>query len=265
MITKEIYIIGNTVNNKVYIGQTMNGYKVRFKQHTQSALNPGSSQCPKLHNAMRKHGVDNFYIQVLESNVSLEEVDSKETYYIKKYKGFTEGYNTLEFGESRKGYKPSKETRQKMSKASIGRIKPQEAIDKYKATVAKRKATLIKKDNKAIVNINTGKVYKNKYELAEILEVSVATLSRACKNMRNTVKGSNYMYESYYLNSIQHRKREKGILSRMSKNLEKEQKSKIVSEYMKFRSSQEKLKVFIDTQEEIISEGFIEMDFGFDM
>ena len=73
-----IYKIINRVNNKIYIGQTINSIEQRFKQHTSAANNDYAGY---LYNAMRKYGIDNFIIEALEENDNIL-LNERERYYI---------------------------------------------------------------------------------------------------------------------------------------------------------------------------------------
>lgn len=85
-----IYIIRNTVNSKVYIGQTRTSIEQRWKEHLRHAQYGEQI----INRAMKKYGVDKFYIETLEiCNVEL--LDSKEVYYIDLYDSTdkSKGYN----------------------------------------------------------------------------------------------------------------------------------------------------------------------------
>ena len=64
-------MIVNTINDKVYIGLTSKTIEERFKEHVNKAKYEEKIIRP-LYTAMRKYGVENFYI------CSLEEVDTKD-------------------------------------------------------------------------------------------------------------------------------------------------------------------------------------------
>ena len=85
-----IYIIKNTINNKVYIGQTKTSVEQRWKEHLRHAAYGNQV----INRAMRKHGVENFYIETLEI-CNIEELDQREIYYIDLYDSTdkTKGYN----------------------------------------------------------------------------------------------------------------------------------------------------------------------------
>lgn len=53
-----IYIIRNTINNKVYIGQTKVDIQKRWKEHLRHA----SYGTQVINRAMNKYGIDKFYI-----------------------------------------------------------------------------------------------------------------------------------------------------------------------------------------------------------
>jgi hypothetical protein len=72
--TCEIYKISNIINNKVYIGKTKKyyqnnpfGFENRFKNHIICAFSKSKkNDCPKLYNAIRKYGKDNFKTELFE-------------------------------------------------------------------------------------------------------------------------------------------------------------------------------------------------------
>lgn len=85
-----IYIIKNTINSKVYIGQTKNSVEQRWKEHLRHAKYGDQV----INRAMGKYGVDKFYIETLEiCNIKL--IDYREMYYIDLYDSTdkSKGYN----------------------------------------------------------------------------------------------------------------------------------------------------------------------------
>lgn len=99
MKTGSIYIIRNTVNDKVYIGQTTVDVKTRFSQHCKNSTIKNRHY--KLYNAMKKYGKDNFYCDVLEKNVNINDLDDREIFFINKYNSFENGYNSTKGGDGR--------------------------------------------------------------------------------------------------------------------------------------------------------------------
>lgn len=85
-----IYIIRNTVNSKVYIGQTRTSVDQRWKEHLRHAQYGDQV----INRAMKKYGIDKFYIETLEiCDVSI--LDEREIYYIDLYDSTdkSKGYN----------------------------------------------------------------------------------------------------------------------------------------------------------------------------
>ena len=85
-----IYIIKNTINSKVYIGQTRTSVEQRWKEHLRHAQYGDQV----INKAMRKYGINKFYIETLEI-CSIELLDYREMYYIDLYDSTnkSKGYN----------------------------------------------------------------------------------------------------------------------------------------------------------------------------
>lgn len=88
----KIYIIKNTVNEKCYIGQTVQKLNKRFAQHKR--LNEVCSN-QLIYRAIKKYGAEKFYIELIEDGIpSRDELNKKEVEYIKKYNTLSpNGYN----------------------------------------------------------------------------------------------------------------------------------------------------------------------------
>ena len=92
IIRKDIYIIKNNINTKVYIGQSLNA-KERFKSHCKK--NRDNSLIDK---AIQKYGKEHFWFEILESQI--ENYNEREKYWIKYYNSLKPfGYNILTGGE----------------------------------------------------------------------------------------------------------------------------------------------------------------------
>lgn len=86
-----IYKISNTINNKVYIGQTIKPIDQRFHRHILDATN--NILDTHLARAIRKYGAENFYIEKIDTAKSQEELTQKEHYWINYYDSVSTGYN----------------------------------------------------------------------------------------------------------------------------------------------------------------------------
>jgi group I intron endonuclease len=115
-----IYKVINQVNGKIYIGQTVETLRERKSAHFRKCER-GSRYC--FHNAIRKHGPDAFIWGILCLCLSKAEADAKESEFIKAFKAkVPSGYNMTDGGEGTLGCSPSKETREKLRKANLGKI-----------------------------------------------------------------------------------------------------------------------------------------------
>lgn len=95
---RNIYLIYNNKNDKVYVGQTLKPIEDRFKEHINEAKMMRIETMP-LYHAMNKHGIENFKIKLLEE-VLEKQADEKERYYIKLYSSFKKGYNATIGGKN---------------------------------------------------------------------------------------------------------------------------------------------------------------------
>jgi len=108
-----IYIIENLINNKEYVGCTIYPIKKRFEEHSWRCLNTDSNT--KLCNSMRKYGIENFTIELIEE-CDINKIYEREKFFIDELKTFNLGLNSTIGGEGCLGYKHSKEIREKISK-----------------------------------------------------------------------------------------------------------------------------------------------------
>lgn len=99
MKTGIIYIIRNKINSKVYIGQTTSDVATRFHQHLKKSTI--STRHYKIYNAIKKYGKENFFIEILEENVPIDQLNQREIFYIEKYDSFENGYNSSKGGDGR--------------------------------------------------------------------------------------------------------------------------------------------------------------------
>lgn len=112
-----IYKIINNVNNKLYIGSSMN-IKSRFSKH-KSLLKNNKHDNDYLQNSFNKYGIDNFSFEVIEF-CEVSELIDKENYYINFYKSnnLNLGYNLATVNEFRRN-NYNKEVKIKNSKINL--------------------------------------------------------------------------------------------------------------------------------------------------
>lgn len=153
-MTGYIYIYTNTVNNKVYIGQTTDivnrKSSHRYKVHNNKENN-------KFYNAVKKYGWKSFTFNILTTveSENLKDLtiflDAIEVFYIWKYNSFKNGYNSTAGGHCYRGKEVSEEfreycrnrvyseeTRKKMSEAAKKKIVSEETRQKCRENALKR-------------------------------------------------------------------------------------------------------------------------------
>lgn len=100
----EIYKITNISNGKIYVGQAVShilnhkryrpyGHEGRFRCHISEAFSSKKNQSHYLNNAIRKYGVNDFVVELLEC-CEIDKSDEREIHYIKELNSlFPNGYN----------------------------------------------------------------------------------------------------------------------------------------------------------------------------
>lgn len=91
-----IYKITNTVNNKVYIGQTVRNPLLRKEEHFNN-LKKGIHHSSHLQNSFDKYG-DVFEFEVIEECPD-DKLNDREIELIEKFKSYYKGYNETKGGE----------------------------------------------------------------------------------------------------------------------------------------------------------------------
>lgn len=112
-----IYAFKNTINNKMYIGQSRN-IERRKSKHLSFAFNVNTRDYNSpFHRALRKHGKDKFEFIILEECL-VSELSSRERYWIELYDALSpKGYNVLPGGYAAIGWKLSKNDVLQIAKA----------------------------------------------------------------------------------------------------------------------------------------------------
>lgn len=93
-----IYIITNSINSKVYIGQTIQSLNDRWQGHCRKGSSCGERNM-SIKRAINKYGKENFHIKELE-RCAIAEFDEREIYYISLYNSYNDGYNSTKGGKS---------------------------------------------------------------------------------------------------------------------------------------------------------------------
>ena len=86
-----IYKITNKINNKCYIGQTINSLNDRFNRHKKDAIS--NRLDTHLARAIRKYGEENFIAEIIEEVDNQILLTEREYYWINFYDSVNKGYN----------------------------------------------------------------------------------------------------------------------------------------------------------------------------
>lgn len=102
--TMIVYKITNLINNKVYIGQTVNTFNRRYCGGGVGVERLLTTQKSNKHliNAIEKYGTNSFKVEIIEQCKTVEELNDQENYYIDLYDSTNseKGYNRLIGGEN---------------------------------------------------------------------------------------------------------------------------------------------------------------------
>lgn len=132
-----IYCIRNTVNNKVYIGKSINIY-FRIKQHITLLNTKSKNENCYLVNSWHKYGKDSFEYIVLEYlEVNEKLISDRELYWIRNFESNNpeKGYNLRI--DSSTGMVISESTRKKLSESQTKRYANPEEVEKLKERLNK--------------------------------------------------------------------------------------------------------------------------------
>jgi len=126
-----VYLITNSVNGKVYVGQSIQSGSGRWRKH-KSLLRCNKHDNIHLQNAWNKYGEVVWSYKVIDRATNQAELDKLETYYIVEVYNSndrTKGYNKSTGGEH-----PiiSEDARQRLRVAMTGRTLPKITKDKLR-------------------------------------------------------------------------------------------------------------------------------------
>lgn len=134
-ITKyTVYCHTNKITGKKYIGIT------KLKPERRWSNGAGYKECVCFYNAILKYGWEEFYHEILFSNLTVDDAEYQERYLIKKYNTLApNGYNLQSGGSVNRYF--SEETRLKMSKSGKGKKMSEESKEKIRITNTGKKRT----------------------------------------------------------------------------------------------------------------------------
>ena len=176
-----IYSITNTVNNKIYIGQSKN-IKARINRH-KSELKHNKHKNLYLQRECNKYGFDFLKFEVLEFCEETE-LNFKERYYIEKFEtnNYKKGLNLTNGGENTKWTKEAREKRCGSGNPMYGKNISKEHLEIVRVSNLGTSDKLTVEDV-VIIKTKLSENY-NLQKLAEEYQVSYSTIHKifCCKN-----------------------------------------------------------------------------------
>lgn len=203
-----IYRIINKINNKSYIGQSTLSFNKRYRggqwwKHTHNLL---------LKNSINKHGLENFYFEILDDNViDIDELNRLEILYADKYNSYRpNGYNIRGCGDNKY---VDDELKKHLSTFRLGTsYTPNNKKHRYKGVYWKddKKSWLCRFQNSII---SKDKYVDNEIEAAEMYDkVSLYLFGKFCyinfEEKREEYLNSDleYFYNNFFLKEKTKRK-----------------------------------------------------------
>ena len=217
-----IYKVTNSVNSKVYIGQTVNSLAKRKEKHLRDAKSNIDGSIV-FYNALKKYRLSNFQWDIIDSAETKEELNKKEIQWIKKLKSHIRsgcGYNMTIGGEGSNGFKHSEKSKRKMSEVHKGFKHTEESKRKMSQNRSgiKRTPEMRKRDSeirmglganeknpraRAVVKLSKEGGFLERFPTAKQGAESVngkrSAISNCCNGESKTSYGFKWMFEEDYL------------------------------------------------------------------
>lgn len=163
-----IYKVTNKINNKVYIGQTVQGFRRRYHRKGNNSVEKlyNSTENEHLKYSIRKYGIDNFYInECFDVAFSLKELNIKEELWIKHYNSTNrdKGYNIMNGGDNRRMPQSQKD--------KLSKIKKEQYLS--------GKISLMSKE---VICLNNLEIFNSMKEACEKYNCNINQMVRCCKH-----------------------------------------------------------------------------------
>ena len=219
-----IYKIENLINGKVYIGQSVD-IKERWNDHKRINSRTSKEALKKqkypLYLAFEKYGLDNFSFEIIEE-CSIEELNEKEQFYIKKYNSYIDfpnsnGYNLTLGGDGTrkvteeqilnivKLWEEGKTTGEIMEALQVEKHAIIKYLKLFSPTYSIEESDFRGRINAGISHRkrvdcydlwgNYLKTYSSIREAAKILDLNVSKIINCCKGKAPRVKNYRFTYE----------------------------------------------------------------------
>lgn len=114
----DVYVITCLMNQKQYVGITSVGAEKRWKGHVFDSTSPWANT--HFGRAIRKHGPDNFVVEILEKVIRKDAACAAEEKWIQKLGTYKNGYNSTLGGRLNAGCPISDEHKQRLRELKTG-------------------------------------------------------------------------------------------------------------------------------------------------
>ena len=191
-----VYLIKNSANGKVYVGQTIQPVERRFKQHLKL---PKASQKQLIYKAIQKYGKDKFSYEILIEGIdNYKDLNELEEFYITKYNSMIpNGYNMCPGGQKWRRvpklspeqltgvpamYEKGMSSREIGAFYNIGHQAILKTLKRNNIAVRERNEKLPDRTSKLTKEIMEELYIEKRMkmkDIAELLNVNVATVNRA--------------------------------------------------------------------------------------
>lgn len=168
----------------------------------------------KFYRAVRKYGVENFTIEMIDSAINQEDLDDKEVYWINKYDSVNSGYNSKSTkgkcgGDTLSGHPNIKRISEKIRKSKLGDKNPMRISGGLKGVLngmygmtgkrnpSAKRCVAISEDGNTVLHFDTLKELQCHFN---VTTVGMITL-RCQGKTRSTYKGYYFKYYEDYAKS----------------------------------------------------------------
>lgn len=176
-----VYLITNKLNGKKYVGKTTRSLEIRWNEHIRLSRRKKSSSL--ISRSIRKYGIENFEIEMIEKCNSEFSMNEAEKNWIARLGAFgNEGYNLTLGGEGTAGKITSQKTRKLLSD-----------IAKSRPPISEETRRKISESNKGSNNAFYGKAWGRTGPLSEVAKKKISIARKGKKlsesHKRNISKG----------------------------------------------------------------------------
>lgn len=207
-----IYKIENQINKKLYIGKTLYPIEHRWKQHQYNSTKKDFKNIP-LYNAIKKYGLNNFSISIVEEVKDVNILSQRQKYWIKYFNTYQKGYNATLGGDGSLIYnydeiwllwKKGLSIKEISKKIKCNDFVVRTVLDHHNITTQERKERGYIDGNKQAkqaveqLHIKTNQVlqeFSSLTEAAKMVHGDSSNISKVCRGKKQTYLGYKWRYK----------------------------------------------------------------------